>query len=64
MTVQPGTQVRVYEVTASLGAGGTGEVYCARDTKLNPDFAIKVLPEPFTTDPDRAACFQRPRADE
>ena len=41
-----------------------GEVYRARDTTLRREVAIKVLPEAFTTDPDRAACFHRPRADE
>src|SRR5207247_2485163 len=45
MTVQPGTRLGIYEVTAPLGAGGMGEVYRARDTKLNPEVAIKVLPE-------------------
>jgi serine/threonine protein kinase len=51
MTVQPGTRLGIYEVTAPLGAGGMGEVYRARNTKLNPEVAIKVLPEAFTTDP-------------
>ena len=51
-------------MTALFGAGGNGEGYRARDTKLNREVAITVLPEAFTTDPDRVACFQRPRADE
>jgi len=63
MTVQPGTQLGIYELTAPLGAGGMAESI-ERDTKLNREVAIKVLPEAFTTDPDRVACFQRPRADE
>jgi serine/threonine protein kinase len=48
-----------YEITAGIGAGGMGEVYRARDTKLNRDVAIKVLPELFAADPDRLARFER-----
>ena len=44
MTLQPGTRIGAYEVTGSLGAGGMGEVYRARDTRLERDVAIKVLP--------------------
>ena len=52
-------RIGVYEVTGLLGAGGMGEVYRARDTKLDRDVALKVLPEAFTADPDRLARFER-----
>ncbi len=52
-------QIGPYEVVAPLGAGGMGEVYRARDTKLDRDVALKVLPEAFTSDSDRLARFQR-----
>ena len=48
-----------YRVTAKIGEGGMGEVYRARDTKLDRDVALKVLPEAFTSDPDRLARFER-----
>ena len=48
-----------YEIVSLLGAGGMGEVYRARDAKLNRDVALKVLPELFTADPDRLARFRR-----
>ncbi len=54
-----GSRLGPYEVTGPLGRGGMGEVYRARDTKLGRDVALKVLPEPFATDPDRLARFQR-----
>ena len=44
MALAPGTTLGVYEVTAQIGAGGMGEVYRARDTKLDRDVALKVLP--------------------
>jgi eukaryotic-like serine/threonine-protein kinase len=55
----PGTRVGGYEILSSLGAGGMGEVYRARDAKLNRDVAIKVLLTAVAHDPDRLARFQR-----
>jgi Tol biopolymer transport system component len=54
-----GTRLGVYEVTAPIGEGGMGQVYRARDTTLNRDVALKVLPDSFANDPDRLARFQR-----
>ena len=54
-----GRRIGVYEVLAPLGAGGMGEVYRARDTKLGRDVAIKILPAEFTSHPDRLARFER-----
>ena len=54
-----GVRVGPYEIVAPLGAGAMGEVYRARDTKLNRDVALKVLPERFALDPDRLARFAR-----
>src|SRR5262245_40382522 len=59
MPLPAGMRIGVYEVLAPLGAGGMGEVYRARDPKLNRDVAIKVLPESFASDPDRLARFKR-----
>ena len=59
MSLQPGTTLGPYAVTAKIGEGGMGEVYRARDTKLDRDVALKVLPEAFTQDPDRLARFER-----
>ena len=59
MSLQPGTTLGPYSVTAKIGEGGMGEVYRARDTKLDRDVALKVLPQAFTDDPDRLARFER-----
>ena len=55
----PDTPLGVYEVVAAIGAGGMGEVFKARDTKLGRDVAIKVLPASVTSDPERLARLQR-----
>jgi serine/threonine-protein kinase len=54
-----GTKLGPYEIVSSLGAGGMGEVYRARDAKLNRDVALKILPQQFVLDPDRLARFKR-----
>jgi hypothetical protein len=59
MTLTAGTRLGPYEILAPLGAGGMGEVYRARDTRLKRDVAIKVLPEALSSDSDRLARFQR-----
>jgi Tol biopolymer transport system component len=59
MTIAAGTRLGSYEVVAPIGAGGMGEVYKARDTKLGRDVAIKVLPANFVNDPERLSRFQR-----
>ena len=59
MPLSPGTRLAHYDVTSLLGEGGMGEVYQARDTTLDRDVALKVLPEAFTSDPDRLARFER-----
>ena len=59
MALAPGTRRGPYEITARIGAGAMGEVYRARDTKLNRDVALKVLPEAFASDPERLARFER-----
>jgi Tol biopolymer transport system component len=59
MPLSPGTRLGSYEIVAPLGAGGMGEVYRARDTKLGREVAIKVLPDAFAADPERLARFTR-----
>jgi len=59
MRLTSGSRLGAYEIIAPLGAGGMGEVYRARDTKLKREVAIKVLAPAFVQDPDRGARFQR-----
>ena len=59
MPLIQGTKLGQYEVVEAIGAGGMGEVYRARDTKLGRDVAIKVLPEEFARDKERLERFQR-----
>jgi serine/threonine protein kinase len=59
MSLRPGIRLGPYEIVSAIGAGGMGEVYRARDTKLNRDVAIKVLPENVATDPERLARLHR-----
>ena len=59
MSLSASTRLGPYEILSALGAGGMGEVYRARDTKLNRDVALKILPDAFAKDPDRLARFTR-----
>jgi serine/threonine protein kinase len=59
MPLPPGHKIGPYEILASIGAGGMGEVYRAKDTKLGRDVALKILPPEMAQDPDRLARFQR-----
>jgi serine/threonine-protein kinase len=59
VALAPGSRLGPYEVTALIGAGGMGEVYRARDTKLNRDVALKILPDAFVSDADRLARLTR-----
>jgi serine/threonine-protein kinase len=59
MALQSGSQIGVYQIVAPLGAGGMGEVYRARDTRLNRQVALKVLPETIARDHERVARFTR-----
>ena len=59
MSLAAGTRLGAYEIVALLGAGGMGEVYRAKDTRLKREVAIKILPDAFASDPDRLARFQR-----
>jgi serine/threonine-protein kinase len=59
LALTPGIRLGVYEITAPIGEGGMGQVYKARDTKLDRDVAIKILSDAFAHDADRLARFQR-----
>src|SRR5262245_53906999 len=59
MAPAPRTRIGAYEIVAQIGAGGMGEVYRARDTKLGRDVALKILPDAFAHDGDRLARFRR-----
>src|SRR5262245_271605 len=59
MPLEPGSRLGPYEIIAPLGAGGMGEVYRARDSRLHRDVAVKVLPASVANDPDRRARFER-----
>ena len=59
MTLAAGTTLGSYQIVSAIGAGGMGEVYRARDTKLHRDVAVKVLPEAFALDPERLTRFER-----
>ena len=59
MTMTAGTRLGPYEIQSPLGAGGMGEVYRARDTRLSRDVAIKVLPAGFAADPERLRRFEQ-----
>jgi len=59
MALGPGTRIGSFEIIASLGAGGMGEVWRARDTTLNREVALKVLPAAFASDPERLGRFKR-----
>jgi serine/threonine protein kinase len=59
MTPAVGSRIGPYEIIAPLGAGGMGEVYRARDARLQRDVAVKILPDGVANDPDRRARFER-----
>ena len=59
MSLNHGSQLGPYKFVAKTGEGGMGEVYRARDTKLDRDVALRVLPQAFTDDPDRLASAPR-----
>jgi serine/threonine protein kinase len=59
MSLSPCVRLGPYEIVSAIGAGGMGEVYRARDTRLDRDVAIKVLPDAVASDPERLARFER-----
>jgi serine/threonine protein kinase len=59
MSLPPGSRLGFYDILSPIGAGGMGEVYRARDTKLGRDVALKILPDAFASDADRLSRFKR-----
>ena len=59
MALTPGIRLGQYEIIAQIGVGGMGEVWCATDTNLGRQVAIKILPDAFACDPERLARFER-----
>jgi serine/threonine protein kinase len=59
MALATGLRFGAYDILGPLGVGGMGEVYRARDTRLNREVALKILPEAFSLDPERLARFSR-----
>ena len=59
MSLAVGSSLGAYEIQSAIGAGGMGEVYRAKDTKLGREVAVKILPATFTSDPERVARFRR-----
>jgi len=59
MNLAPGSKIGAFEIISTLGAGGMGEVYRGRDTRLNRDVAIKILPPEFSSNQDRLRRFEQ-----
>src|SRR5947207_3256999 len=59
MSLAPGVRLGPYQIVAAIGAGGMGEVYRARDARLNRDVAVKVLPSAFASDSERLSRFEQ-----